>query len=150
MQYLSYLARNWTGSSTYIPIYSAFGNMTPCIFVMTHHEGVKYQYYARPHSDNLFDMSHDVIAARNLDLSRFKVFSLRWRYSAPEQFYTKISKRSLDFYPENTFVVLVCQMSYHSALQRWKFVSDVRRSFFGHFGGHAVVKKFLKYFFWIE
>ena len=43
-------------------------HMTPCIFVMTHHEGVKYQYYARPHSDNSFDMSHDVIAARNLDL----------------------------------------------------------------------------------
>ena len=72
------------------------------------------------------------------------------RYSALKQFWTKISKRSLDFYPENTFVALVCQINYHSALQRWKFISDFRRPFFGHFGGHPMVKKFQKYFFWIE
>ena len=59
---------------------------------MTHYEGVKYQYYAKRHSKHHFDVSHDSVSNRKLEILKLKGFESNARFSAPEQFSVKNKK----------------------------------------------------------
>ena len=64
---------------------------------MTHYEGVKYQYYAKGHSKHHFDVSHDSVSYRKLEIFQLKGFDSNELFSTPEQFSVKNKKRPPDF-----------------------------------------------------